>query len=129
MAACVPSPPFQGERDRERWVIEKLSARATPVAALSNCSYISAETKPRPTMDQIGATDAKRYLSRLLDRVAQGESLTITRHGKPVARLIPVTGDRERAQEAANRIIERRKHLKRAPITDLMATLHEGHSR
>ena len=78
-------------------------------------------------MDQIGAYEAKTHLPRLLDRVARGESLTITRHGKPVARLVPVAGERERAQEAAARILERRKHLKRAPLANLMATIHEGH--
>ncbi len=78
-------------------------------------------------MDQIGAYEAKTHLPRLLDRVARGESLTITRHGKPVARLVPVTGDRERAKEAAARIVERRRHIKRAPLADLMATIHEGH--
>ena len=78
-------------------------------------------------MDRIGAYEAKTHLPRLLDRVAQGESLTITRHGKPVARLVPVTDDRERAREAAARIQERRRHLKRVPLADLMATIHEGH--
>ena len=78
-------------------------------------------------MDQIGAYEAKTHLPRLLDRVARGESLTITRHGKPVARLVPVAGDRDRAKEAAARIVERRKHLKRVPLADLMATIHEGH--
>ena len=78
-------------------------------------------------MERIGAYEAKTHLPRLLDRVARGESLTITRHGKPVARLVPVTGERERAQEAAARIVERRRHLKRVPVADLMATIHEGH--
>ena len=78
-------------------------------------------------MDQIGAYEAKTHLPRLLDRVARGESLTITRHGKPVARLVPVAGERERAQEVAARILERRKHLKRVPLADLIATIHEGH--
>ena len=78
-------------------------------------------------MDQIGATEARRHLSRLLDRVAQGESLTVTRHGKPVARLVPVTNDRERAQQAATRIIERHRHIKRVPLAVLMTTIHEGH--
>ncbi len=78
-------------------------------------------------MERIGAAEVRRRLSRLLDRVAQGENLTITRHGKPVARLVPMLHDRDRALEAAARIIERRKHLKRAPLADLMATIHEGH--
>ena len=41
-------------------------------------------------MQSIGAYEAKTHLPRLLDRVVQGESLTITRHGRPVARLVPV---------------------------------------
>ena len=77
-------------------------------------------------MKRIGASEARRHLPRLLDRAAQGESLTITRHGKPVARLVPVAHDRERAQQAAARIVGRRRHLKRAPLADLMATIHEG---
>ena len=127
MPPTSPLRPSRGERDRERWVIEKRGARATPVAALSDGPYISAETEPRSTMNRISASDARRRLPRLLDRAARGESLTITRHGKPVARLIPVPSDRSRAQEAADRIIERRKHLKPAPLADLMATIHEWH--
>lgn len=37
----------------------------------------------------IGAYEAKTRLGELLDRVEQGEDVTITRHGKPVARLVP----------------------------------------
>ena len=78
-------------------------------------------------MEMIGAYEAKTHLPQLLDRVARGERLTITRHGKPVAQLIPVVTDRKRAREAAARIVERRRHLKPAPLTELMATIHEGH--
>ncbi len=78
-------------------------------------------------MEMIGAYEAKTHLPQLLERVARGEHLTITRHGKPVAQLIPVTPDRERAQQAAARIVERRRRLKQAPLAELMATLHEGH--
>jgi prevent-host-death family protein len=38
----------------------------------------------------VTAFDAKNRLGRLLDRVQAGEELVITRHGKPVARLVPV---------------------------------------
>ena len=78
-------------------------------------------------MKRIGASEARRHLPRLLDRVAQGESLTITRHRKPVARLVPMPHDRDRAQQATARILERRRHIKRVPLADLMATIHEGH--
>ena len=41
-------------------------------------------------METIGAFDAKTHLSALLERVAKGERITITRHGVPVAMLVPV---------------------------------------
>ena len=41
-------------------------------------------------MESIGAFEAKTHLSALLDRVAKGERITITRHGVPAALLIPV---------------------------------------
>ena len=41
-------------------------------------------------MQSIGAFDAKTHLASLLDRVAKGERITITRHGVPAAMLIPI---------------------------------------
>lgn len=38
---------------------------------------------------EVGAFEAKTHLSRLLDEVEQGASVTITRHGKRIAELIP----------------------------------------
>jgi prevent-host-death family protein len=40
-------------------------------------------------MRRIGAYEAKTHLPRLLDEVAAGESITITKHGVPVALLVP----------------------------------------
>jgi prevent-host-death family protein len=58
-------------------------------------------------MDTVGAFEAKTHLSSLLERVAQGESFTITRHGKPVARLVPVEPrDPERIKAAIRRMKE-----------------------
>lgn len=79
-------------------------------------------------MDRVGAYEAKSHLPRLLDRVARGESLTITRHGQPVARLVPVEDDEyRRRDQAARRILRRRGHLNRAPLAELLTTMHEGH--
>lgn len=39
-------------------------------------------------MREIGAFEAKNRLAELLDAVAGGEEITITRRGKPVARLV-----------------------------------------
>jgi prevent-host-death family protein len=41
-------------------------------------------------MGEIGVREAKARLSELLERVEGGEVLTLTRHGKPVARLVPI---------------------------------------
>jgi prevent-host-death family protein len=47
---------------------------------------------PMQTAVSVGAYDAKSRLSELLDRVENGEQIVITRHGKPVARLVPEGG-------------------------------------
>ena len=41
-------------------------------------------------MDSVGAFEAKTHLAALLERVARGETIQITRRGVPVARLMPV---------------------------------------
>ena len=43
-------------------------------------------------MRHIGAYEAKTHLPRLLDEVASGETITITKHGVPVAVLMPPSG-------------------------------------
>jgi prevent-host-death family protein len=65
-------------------------------------------------MAEIGAFEAKNTLGSLLDRVEQGEEIVITRHGKPVARLVPSSGgiNREQARAAADRIRSRATQLK-----------------
>lgn len=39
-------------------------------------------------MFSVGIFEAKAQLSQLVERVAQGEEVLVTRHGKPVARLV-----------------------------------------
>jgi prevent-host-death family protein len=41
-------------------------------------------------MSTVGAYDAKTHLPRLLEQVEQGETITITKHGREVARLVPI---------------------------------------
>lgn len=40
-------------------------------------------------MEQVNIHEAKTQLSRLLERVAQGETVVIAKAGKPIARLLP----------------------------------------
>lgn len=57
-------------------------------------------------MKTVGAFEAKNTLGSLLDLVEQGEEVTITRHGKPVARLVSPSTDVDRtdAQRAVEEI-------------------------
>lgn len=53
-------------------------------------------------MATVGAFEAKTHFSALLEKAEAGECTTITRHGRPVARLVPVepVQERERMLEA-----------------------------
>ena len=61
-------------------------------------------------MITVGAFEAKTHLSSLLDKVAEGEEVVITKHGKAVARLVgAVTIDGARAREAFDQLKTLRK--------------------
>ncbi len=64
-------------------------------------------------MDKIGALEAKNTLGALRDRVERGEEILITRHGKPVARLIPnqMRVDEDQSLAALDRIRQRSQQL------------------
>ncbi|GAA6618802.1 type II toxin-antitoxin system Phd/YefM family antitoxin [Scytonema sp. NUACC26] len=47
-------------------------------------------------MESIGSYQAKTHLPALLERVAKGEEFTITKHGVPIARLVPVEQEQQR---------------------------------
>lgn len=49
----------------------------------------------------VTALEAKTRFGKLLDRVARGEEIVVTRHDKPVARIIPETGASLREVRAA----------------------------
>ena len=55
-------------------------------------------------MSEVGAYEAKTHLPRLLERVARGERITITKHGVPIAELVPAGAARRRT--AAETIAE-----------------------
>ena len=61
-------------------------------------------------MITVGAFDAKTHLSKLLERVAGGEEVVITKHGKPIARIVPAVGsDQARARTAFAKLKELRQ--------------------
>ncbi len=61
-------------------------------------------------MITVSAFEAKTHLSTLLDRVAGGEEVVITKHGKPVARLVGAPhADRMRVSDAFKKLKALRK--------------------
>ena len=75
-------------------------------------------------MLEVALYEAKNRLSGLLDEVATGKQVTITRHGKVVAKLVPVDYgfDRTKAIQAAKTLFEIRKGvtLGGLPIKELV---------
>ncbi|MDH4120473.1 MAG: type II toxin-antitoxin system prevent-host-death family antitoxin [Deltaproteobacteria bacterium] len=87
-------------------------------------------------MDTIGAYQAKTHLGQLLERVAKGEHITITKHGVAVATLGPpessesggLSGERKTAHtvaEAIQRMKDFRRHH-RLGGESIRAMIEEG---
>jgi prevent-host-death family protein len=81
----------------------------------------------------IGAFEAKTHLAALLDRVAKGERITITKHGIPAAVLVPVEGAHVTARKASHReIVEGLRALRKRVKADKMSVremVEEGRRR
>jgi prevent-host-death family protein len=83
-------------------------------------------------MTTMTAVEAKKRFRELLDRVARGEEVVITRHDKPVARIVP-EGDRrmDDIRRAAQDLRELREEMKRKgfkPLSDkeIKDSINEG---
>jgi prevent-host-death family protein len=79
-------------------------------------------------MTTVTAYEAKTHLPRLIRAVEQGETVIITRHGKPVAKLSPVE-DQRRANvaEVMKRMEALRRRLPKVSVDEILAWRHEGH--
>ena len=78
-------------------------------------------------MREIQASEAKAHLSELLDDVERGERLIITRHGRPIARIVPGADRRqEQIEQAITNIKELRKRTGRVTFEDLRSARDEG---
>ncbi len=68
----------------------------------------------------VGTFEAKTHLSALLERVARGETITITRNGVPVAKLAPLATQSWRPRlshrEVVKEMRELRKQIKGSPF-------------
>jgi prevent-host-death family protein len=77
---------------------------------------------------QVGVYEAKTQLPRLLDEVEQGETITITRHGRPIARVVPIRGRQRSVHETIEAIREFRKGHRLDGIT-VRELIEEGRRR
>ena len=64
----------------------------------------------------IGVYQAKTHLPELLVKVAHGEQVTITRHGRAVARIVPVDSGWKRE---TREVIEEIKTLAKGRYSDM----------
>ena len=78
-------------------------------------------------MREVGTFEAKTHLSALLDAVAAGETVLITRRGKPAARLVPPDlTQRRQAAEAAAALRALRARVGDASIDEILSMRDEG---
>jgi prevent-host-death family protein len=83
-------------------------------------------------MREVRASDAKTHLPRLLDEVERGETIVITRHGRPIARIVP---EAQRRQQEIDEALDDIKRLgeeiarKHGPVSveEIISSIHEGH--
>jgi prevent-host-death family protein len=77
-------------------------------------------------MNAINLADAKAHLSELVDRVKAGESIDITRRGKPVARLTAVAGPRKRIDMAMLQALTATMPPQTESAADLVRSMRDG---
>jgi prevent-host-death family protein len=79
-------------------------------------------------MREIRASEAKTHLPQLLDDVEAGETIVITRHGRPIARLVPDEARRNAEAAAAVEAIRAlRKGTGKMSLEEILDARHEGH--
>jgi prevent-host-death family protein len=85
-------------------------------------------------METVGLFEAKTHLSELIARAERGEEVVITRHNKPVAKLVPISEvppevvERRRRIAAELQAIGREMEKRGGPITreEILEWVHEG---
>ena len=78
-------------------------------------------------MREIQASDAKARLPQLLNDVERGETVIITRHGRPIARIVPEANRRqEEVDRALASILELRKRTRKLSLKQILSPREEG---
>ena len=77
-------------------------------------------------MDVVNLADAKAHLSELVDRVEAGDSIDITRRGKPVARLTAVAPPRKAIDAAQLKELTKAMSVQTQSAADLVRSMRDG---
>ena len=78
-------------------------------------------------MREIQASEAKTHLPRLLDAVESGETIVITRHGRPIAHLTPAAVmDGRRVRIALDEIVALRRNTLPMTAEEILSARDEG---
>jgi prevent-host-death family protein len=79
-------------------------------------------------MREVQSSKAKTHLPQLLDAVERGETIVITRHGRPIARIVPEADNREaEIRKTMERIRAFRQTMPDLTVDDILSARHEGH--
>jgi prevent-host-death family protein len=76
--------------------------------------------------EEVGAYDAKTHLPQLLKRVAEGETIVITKHGAPVAVLSPYASAKRPDVKTAIEAIRRMRKEMRLDGLSIRELIEEG---
>jgi prevent-host-death family protein len=78
-------------------------------------------------MRRVQASEAKTHLPQLLDEVERGQTLIITRHGRPIARIVPEPDLRkEQSEKAIAAITQLRRLTGKVSIEEILSARDEG---
>ena len=85
-----------------------------------------------PELREVAFSEAKTHLSGLLDEVERGATIVITRHGRPIARIVPESERRQEEIDEALADIERlakeiRERHGETTVEEILSSIHEGH--
>ena len=81
-------------------------------------------------MREAQSSDVKAKLPEYLDAVERGETIVVTRHGKPVAHIVPApAANKDRVKRTLDAIAALRKKTGKMNTAEILAGRHEGHKR
>jgi len=76
-------------------------------------------------MDSISLAEAKARLSEIIDRVSEGETVQITRRGKPVAQIAPIVQPRKPIDIEALRALTSKMPMQKESAGDFIRRMRD----